>query len=602
MLLRSPLLSLIALTVAGCPSLAPDFGGGATGGDDDDSASGLQGLPCGDESACFDGSWYQCLDGAWDAAEVCEPPTPLCLDAVGCLSCPPDTRQCQGDEVVECSADGLTLDVVDTCEPSELCQGDTCVDRCDEQLLGDSHLGCHFLAAPLPIAQSSAEGPSLDLVVANPSDNAATHIEVWRGLENLLSTALAPGAGGEWPLPVSPELSWPASSLRAEGEAFEIVASAPVAAWLISGDGGLGPDVGSAAASLLLPERVLAQDYLSLGLPGWAAAVPGSGAWKFFYGPYLAVLPTGDGTTVELTLAGRVDPGLDGGEEAGDVVVEVLDRGDLLLARGLTPHSNLSADYCAQNGWLPGENEDCEGWETCRVCSVTEGDLSGTAVRADGPVAVFTGHEAVQVPYERGGVDALHNQEPPPSRWGTHFAVPAPPGPLGLSPTMARYRVLATTDATSYSLQPPVAPPGTLDAGQVLELDTDADFLLNTTAPVQVLQLRWGVGPTAAPGDAAGRHVPPLDATASGHQLYVPGGLDAAVLTIVADEDAGVTVDGHDVTAWVELGGGWRRAWRLVGEGAHEVRSVGGGAIVSLDGLREHAAWSVLAGWHQPRL
>jgi len=90
----------------------------------------------GDE--CQDQKWVchgnvrkQCLLGNYVTRNVCLP-TQLCDPTYGCVECSPRLpKQCDGDNVRVCLADGRFGDLVQKCDPG-MCKGGTCINTCGE--------------------------------------------------------------------------------------------------------------------------------------------------------------------------------------------------------------------------------------------------------------------------------------------------------------------------------------------------------------------------------------------------------------------------------------------------------------------------------------
>ena len=153
--------------------------------------------------------------------------------------------------------------------------------------------------------------------------------------------------------------------------------------------------------------------------------------------------------------------------------------------------------------------------ETYQFSNTANGDMTGTNIIADKPIAVFGGHRCAEVPSGLGYCDYLVEQLPDVSMWGTtHHTVPF----SGRS----RYtvRVMASQDGTTFSAAP-AGMPTTLNAGQFADvvLSGVGEFL--SSGPVLVAQFMHGYA-----DDAAGKGDPSM-------VLVTP--------TAVADSEKGVT-------------------------------------------------------------
>jgi hypothetical protein len=147
--------------------------------------------------------------------------------------------------------------------------------------------------------------------------------------------------------------------------------------------------------------------------------------------------------------------------------------------------------------------------ETYQLANPAGGDMTGTLVSADKPVAVFGGHRCAEVPSNVGYCDYLVEQIPDVTLWGkTYHTVPFN--------GRARYtvRVMALQDGTTFSTAP-AGMASTLNAGQYADVTlTSADeFVANN--PVLVAQfMRSYADDTAAKGDPSMVLVTPTAVTA----------------------------------------------------------------------------------------
>jgi hypothetical protein len=104
-----------------------------------------------------------------------------------------------------------------------------------------------------------------------------------------------------------------------------------------------------------------------------------------------------------------------------------------------------------------------------------QGDLTGSYIESDKPIAVYSGNFSTTVPAESGmsGYDHLYEQMPPLQTWGReYYAVPL------LTRLADRYRVMASEDNTTVQIGTRV--PIVLDRGEFYE------FLLNNNEPSRI--------------------------------------------------------------------------------------------------------------------
>lgn len=87
---------------------------------------------------CSDGQWLcqagsrkQCVRGNWLTRNVCLP-NQVCDTSLGCVECSPRLpRQCDGDNLRVCAANGSFGDLIQKCDPG-MCKGGTCINTCGE--------------------------------------------------------------------------------------------------------------------------------------------------------------------------------------------------------------------------------------------------------------------------------------------------------------------------------------------------------------------------------------------------------------------------------------------------------------------------------------
>ncbi len=98
----------------------------------------------------------------------------------------------------------------------------------------------------------------------------------------------------------------------------------------------------------------------------------------------------------------------------------------------------------------------------------TEGDLTGSHITADKPIAVFSGNLATEVPYGISAKDHLYEQMTPLSKWGRdYFTVPLKTRDYDI------FRVLAGYDNTKVYLNNTLT--ATLDASEFYEFSTQGE-------------------------------------------------------------------------------------------------------------------------------
>lgn len=131
--------------------------------------------------------------------------------------------------------------------------------------------------------------------------------------------------------------------------------------------------------------------------------------------------------------------------------------------------------------------------QTSITASNLRGDLTGSRVLADKPVAVFGGHQRALLPVElRGNIssrDCIIEQMPPLSSWGkSAFLAPYPQPPRISGRGTDKFRVLAAFDSTEVFLSGTKI--RTLSAGQYFTSDLTTSGFLTASKPVLVAQYK----------------------------------------------------------------------------------------------------------------
>lgn len=149
----------------------------------------------------------------------------------------------------------------------------------------------------------------------------------------------------------------------------------------------------------------------------------------------------------------------------------------------------------------------------------TNGDLTGSVVRASKPIAVFGGHQRAVLPIEDSWIvasrDCLIEQMNPIRTWGkSAFIFPFAISANEITSSLSRFRVIAAFDSTEVSLGG--TPTALLNAGQFYEGKLEQPLEVTSTKPVMVSMLKktagGGGGPVATRiGDPFMMLVPPAE-------------------------------------------------------------------------------------------
>jgi hypothetical protein len=495
----------------------------------------------------------------------------VCAPGLGCRPCVPGRRSCDGRDAVECGADGQPR-VADACDPAagEVCRDGSCVSLCAEAEASHSYVGCEYW--PVPTATSHLlfhDDFAYGVVVANAQSDAV-EITVTRGSTTVTTETVAPGATAAIVLPwidalqpsVTAEPRY-ASTLVADG-AYRLRSSMPVTVYQFSPleiRQPCTPRFGStvidgqcvalsADASLLLPTHVLTGSYIVMSFPTrmdtGLRPIPG-------FVTIVGVTPEPVSVSIELSTAalGSRD-GLVSELAAGSTTTFTLHQGETLqIFSGHPPTCDR----------LPGGG---------LFCDTRDFDLTGTEIRATGPVSVISGHDCGNVPYDRGGCDHLEESMLPLEAWGDDAIVSlAQPRADDVSNLV---RIVSSHDDNTLTFDPPsVHGTVTLDRGDILELDARVSFRVQGTEAFSVGQFIRGVDdPIDGLGDPSMSVVIPTDQFRTSYSILTPTTYTASYLGITAPMGSTVELDGAPVIGFVPVGSSGFGVARVgVAGGAH---------------------------------
>jgi hypothetical protein len=578
------LLALLPI-VAGCPA------------DDDDGFSQPTPPPepvdpdtlCNTPGAArCEGFEYQvCVEGRWFTQQTCAAPTPFCNPDVGCTSCEVEQAFCVEREIWLCDDAGTTAEYQDTCGTGEECLFGECYSACDLAEQTESYLGCRFLAVP---TANGLLAPSFwsdfAVVIGNAWPDDAAEITIRQSGTLLGSATIPPGETAAIPLDLLPELQpqmdpvlGTAESVRVANGAFEIVSTVPVAAYqynplhfeVVTGD--YVESSFTNDASLLLPEHVLTGSYMASTWPTWSTGgYPGASVW---YPGFVAVAATEDSTLVTVTTTANTQGGpVVSAMELGEDTVISLNRGDVLQLLAEVPEPSDLTNTCAERG---GEQASNGEYDSCLDRAL--GDLTGTRIEADRPVAVFAGHVCTFMPFDEWACDHLEEMMFPVETWGTRAVMSAPawPGRPDPEPAPTLIRVLSQADDNYVTFTPAVQEPVTLDAGEFVEFMALEDFIVEGQNRLFVTQALLGENALATnQGDPALGSGIPLAQWRDEYDFLVPETYTSNWVNVVASQDAVVFLDGLEIAGWEEIDGTIYKVVRLPLEpGGHRAESVG---------------------------
>ena len=435
--------------------------------------------------------------------------------------------------------------------------GDPCLDAA----MATSNQGCEFWAVDLanvwddPLATiDAAEDQQYAVVVANTSDDASATVTAYQGSGNTAveTATVAPGQIHTFRLPAL-NMQPRADST---GQAYRIESDLPVTAYQFNPlDNTV--QVYSNDASILFPTPVLNNDYIAVSgdsitlctandLFGNCTSQDNSGA-------FVTVVATEDGTNVRMfpTKPTYSYP-------SGNTVP--LNRGETFTI--------VSNDAFVGAG---------------------KGNLSGTRVTSDKPVAVFSGNVATVEPQPARGccADHMEHQMLPLTAWGSAYAVAPAPTPNGQPNELTGYRITGAFDGTqlSYSPSTPAGAPTTINAGQTVRFESNVAFTVEASDPAKpftvtqfLLSNQAIAGTLGQAGDPAMIVIPAAEQFQDRYIFLVPDGYTSNYVTIYRPTGANVALDGQDVSGgtWQPLGVLGGVAWQFrvfpVTVGSHTVQ------------------------------
>lgn len=427
---------------------------------------------------------------------------------------------------------------------------------CDAALSIRTNAGCEFWAVDLPNAWLANDAFGHDIaadqqfavVVANVSETEVALVSVYSGAgaQALATSEVAPLSTHTFPLPeqsIDP-------TKNSVGTAYRVVSDVPITAYQFNPLDNLVP-VYSNDASALLPSHVLENDHIAVTSDALRLLMYPPGAYEptaYDAGAFVTIVATVDGTHLALYPTAEVD-------------TSGTPWNDLVLARG----------------------------EAYTVLSVPSGggNLSGTRVVADHPVAVFAGNVSASEPRDTEAccADHVEHQMLPLVAWGSEYIAPPPPMPgRPDDDVQAVYRITAGFDGTKleYPGGAPAGAPTTLDASETASFVSAAPLIVrsDTEHPFALAQFLVNtelVDPAKIAGDPALVIQPSLAQLQTRYVFLSPAGYRESVVTVFAPADATVAVDGRTIDRWRQLpaisGDTWKFARVAIAPGAHAMVS-----------------------------
>ena len=468
---------------------------------------------------------------------------------------------CEGRDIVACG------EVVGWCDPGrgEACLDGECVTGCEHVDLIGNNLGCEFWAADLDNAMISstldASSQKYAVVVGNPgTEDASITVErsdaaVGAAPDVAVALEMTLAAGEMTELDLERREVDGSTLLGLDdgtgtaltANAYHILSTRPIVAYQFNPLENTG--MFSSDASLLVPAHGLGTSYAVLGWPQTVSSTPTD-----------PDIDMGDDLRAFVTVIGT-RPSTHVHVELGAAALGALGDGDTIPAMG--PGDALDVVLGAF---------EVLNIESDRFMS----DFTGTLVTADGPIAVFSGSEASDVPtFETLASrlccsDHLEHQIYPVGSQGRTFVAALTPmrtaavleaGGDVTVPTEGErefFRILAIEDGTTVTttLDPPDAT-FVLDAGEFRTLETRTDFLVESDGPVSVGQFVAGQGATGMESDFPGGDpsfivLTPESGWRRTYQFAVPPGYGFDFVIMAHAAGAAIRLDGAPLPEYCE--------------------------------------------------
>ncbi|MBL9018401.1 MAG: IgGFc-binding protein [Myxococcales bacterium] len=530
-------------------------------------------------SVCTSFGFQQChADGTFDPPQACGPDE-TCDPLHGCVVCVPDGLYCGGptaNDVLRCNSEGTGGTVVESCPADSVCSGGQCKTPCQAAEDKPSNVGCDFWAADLDneatsgLISNDAAAQQFALVAANNNDYPIM-VSVTKNAANIgqpvneqviLQVSVPPRTARRMDLPqreVDGSMGQNGTYTQNSGSgtfvsphAYHVVSTGPMVLYQFN------PIIQqfSNDASTLIPRHAVGMDYIVSGyetanpcaisgLPMTDPSIPDHGA--------VTIIPIEDDTHVTVTASHAIKA------SAGPSGIAIP-----MTAKGGTLNLTLSRYAVAnlESQMTVGSIGACSS----AVMGGADGDFTGTYIKSDKPIVVFTSNErgagfgnAPNVEYPPGWdpmngddtccTDHLEEQLLPVTALGKEFAVARSP----IRSTHATWkepdivRVLGTADGTTVTTNLP-APWNsfTLNARQDKTFAATTGFTLSASAPVQITTylvsqhfVKYGYT-----GDPAQITIPAAEQHRKDYVFLVPPTFQYDYAVFAKPVDAHITVDG----------------------------------------------------------
>lgn len=559
---------------------------------------------------CSSDTALTCVAGSVQLRERCDQRGLVCAPGVGCRTCEPYSSSCDGSRRAVCSRDGSGFEFAETCGEGLSCSPVGCVDLCSAAKGARSYLGCDYWPT---FTQNSMLAAKFRPAVAIGNGNLVpAHVVVSKDGRVVAERDVGPRSAATIELDFDAALQRSAGSTMVRQGAYHLTASVPVTVhqfnpllFEVPEDcPGEEPEDTSETdqvcnsytndASLLYPSSALAPDAeageseITFLAAARQTAVYRSESARVLPG-FLAIVAVGTAPTrVSVRASAHT---LASAERDTPDTIEALAPGGL-LERTLAPGDVLQISSAAPTGDCPGETRGA-------LCNPGAAyDLTGTEIRADGPVQVLGGHDCTYVPFDTVACDHLEESIPPLRAWGTRTLATRP----HTDDTTAHVlRVVSGGDQNEISFDPAIRAPLTLGRGEYVELRASRAVMVRGTDRILIAQYLVGQGSSqnryvGDPSMSIGVSVAQFRGV---YNFLTPSTYSINYVDIIARTGEVVMLDKKLISGFVPVGtSGYSVAFvKLDRAGAHEIRGLSGQGIgIVLYGLALYTSYMLPGG------
>lgn len=424
--------------------------------------------------------------------------------------CTPGSRACSGMQTIICNESGTAFENGELCEADDVgttCSLGDCIDACELARRERSYIGCDYRPVDLPNSSTRLQN-GFGIAVANTDDTLTATVVIETDGQIQATLTIPPNSVRPW---VDTVRTFNMQDTGVYRRGFKLTSTTPVVAYQFN----MYETIQSASTdgSLLLPDHALFNQYYAMTYAG-----DGGGGSE----PYIAVYAVDPDTEVTVT------PSAPTSASAGDsdVTIARIDAGqsatvtlqplDVLIVRGRSGST----------------------------------DLTGTLVQASGPIGLFGGNRATQVPQGRRYRDHLEQQTFPRQALGTRYIV-AKSRDRGNPPVPDQVRVLADEDDTTIQFDPALGGVSevTLDAGEWREYPMAQNTEITSDSAVMVGQFYAGsnAGETLQEGDPTFIIQVPIEQFRQDYAFLAPPTYTSDYVAITAPPSAAIEIDGTAV-------------------------------------------------------